>query len=173
MIAATRSAFSRRHVARRLLGHVRQLRRQGGGQASGRATDHAAATVTTASATAWYGLHNLARVSSRDKVLIHSATGGVGQAAIAMARAAGAKIFATAGSEDRRNLLRDMGIEHVYDSRSIDFADQIRKDTGGYGVDISSTPCPAPRSVSASNCWAVGGRFVEIGKRDIYDNTPT
>ena len=69
-------------------------------------------------------------------MLIHSATGGVGQAAIAIARAAGAEIFATAGSEERRELLRDMGIEHVYDSRSTDFAEQIRRDTDGYGVDI-------------------------------------
>ena len=69
-------------------------------------------------------------------MLIHSATGGVGQAAIAIARAAGAEIFATAGSEQRRELLRDMGIEHVYDSRSIEFAEQIRRDTDGYGVDI-------------------------------------
>ena len=81
-------------------------------------TDEQAAAVTTATATAWYGLHELARIRSGDKVLIHSATGGVGQAAIAIARAAGAEIFATAGSEQRRQLLRDMGIEHVYDSRS-------------------------------------------------------
>ena len=81
--------------------------------------DEQAAAVTTATATAWYGLHELARIKSGDKVLIHSATGGVGQAATAIARAAGAEIFATAGSEQRRQLLRDMGIEHVYDSRSM------------------------------------------------------
>ena len=65
-------------------------------------TDDQAAAVTTAHATAWYGLHDLARITSGDRVLIHSATGGVGQAAIAIARAAGAEIFATAGSEQRR-----------------------------------------------------------------------
>ena len=92
--------------------------------------------MSLAHATAWYGLHDLARIDSGDRVLIHSATGGVGQAAIAIARAAGAEIFATAGSEQRRELLRDMGIEHVYDSRSIEFAEQIRRDTDGYGVDI-------------------------------------
>ena len=64
--------------------------------------DDQAAAVTTATATAWYGLHDLARIETGDKVLIHSATGGVGQAAIAIARAAGAEIFATAGSEQRR-----------------------------------------------------------------------
>ena len=65
-------------------------------------TDDQAAAVTTAHATAWYGLHDLARITAGDKVLIHSATGGVGQAAIAIARAAGAEIFATAGSPQRR-----------------------------------------------------------------------
>ena len=99
-------------------------------------TDAEAAAVTTAHATAWYGLNELARIKADDKVLIHSATGGVGQAAIAIARAAGAEIFATAGSPKRRELLRDMGIEHVYDSRSIEFAEQIRHDTDGYGVDV-------------------------------------
>ena len=62
-------------------------------------TEQQAAAVTTAHATAWYGLQELARIGRRDKVLIHSATGGVGQAAIAIARAAGAEIFATAGSD--------------------------------------------------------------------------
>lgn len=134
-------------------------------------TDQAAAAVTTATATAWYGLHNLARISSRDKVLIHSATGGVGKAAIAIARAAGAQIFATAGSEERRRLLRDMGIEHVYDSRSTEFAEQIRKDTGGYGVDIVLNSLPGAAQRAGIELLAFGGRFVEIGKRDIYGDT--
>ena len=60
--------------------------------------DAQAAAVTTAHATAWYGLHDLGRIKAGEKVLIHSGTGGVGQAAIAIARAAGAEIFATAGS---------------------------------------------------------------------------
>ena len=60
----------------------------------------------------------------------------MGQAAIAIARAAGAEIFATAGSPHRRELLRDMGIEHVYNSRSTEFAELIRQDADGYGVDV-------------------------------------
>ena len=108
---------------------------------------------------------------SGDKVLIHSATGGVGQAAIAIARAAGAEIFATAGSRERRELLRDMGIEHVYDSRSTDFADQIRKDTDGYGVDIVLNSLPGAAQRAGLELLAFGGRFVEIGKRDIYGDT--
>ncbi len=127
--------------------------------------------MTTAHATAYYGLHDLARISRGDKVLIHSGTGGVGQAAIAIARAAGAEIFATAGSEQRRQMLRDMGIEHVYDSRSLEFADGIRRDTDGYGVDIVLNSVIGAAQRAGVELLAFGGRFVEIGKRDIYGDT--
>jgi polyketide synthase 3/4 len=130
-----------------------------------------AAAVPTASATAWYGLHDLARISSADKVLIHSGTGGVGQAAIAITRAAGAEVFATAGSPQRRQLLRDMGIEHVYDSRSTEFAELIRRDTDGYGVDIVLNSLPGAAQRAGLELLAFGGRFIEIGKRDIYGDT--
>ena len=133
--------------------------------------DDQAAAVSTAYATAWYGLHDLARISSRDKVLIHSATGGVGQAAIAIARAAGAEIFATAGSLQRRELLQEMGIEHVYDSRSTEFADLIRRDTDGYGVDIVLNSLTGLAQRAGLELLAIGGRFLEIGKRDVYANT--
>nr|WP_156687033.1 type I polyketide synthase [Mycobacterium sp. Marseille-P9652] len=134
-------------------------------------TDAQAAAVTTAHATAWYGLNDLARIKAGDKVLIHSGTGGVGQAAIAIARAAGAEIFATAGSEQRRQMLRDMGIEHVYDSRSVEFADQIRHDTDGYGVDIVLNSVTGAAQLAGLKLLSLGGRFVEIGKRDIYGDT--
>jgi polyketide synthase 5 len=133
--------------------------------------DDQAAAVTTAHATAYYGLHELARIGAGDRVLIHSATGGVGQAAIAIARAAGAEIFATAGSEKRRQILRDKGIEHVYDSRSVEFADLIRRDTDGYGVDIVLNSVIGAAQRTGVELLAFGGRFVEIGKRDIYGDT--
>ncbi len=134
-------------------------------------TDAQAAAVTTTHATAWYGLHDLARIKAGDKVLIHSATGGVGQAAIAIARATGAEIFATAGSEQRQQLLRANGIKHVYHSRSIEFADQIRRDTDGYGVDIVLNSLTGAAQLAGLKLLATGGRFVEIGKRDIYGDT--
>nr|WP_308124212.1 sulfolipid-1 biosynthesis phthioceranic/hydroxyphthioceranic acid synthase [Mycolicibacterium xanthum] len=130
-----------------------------------------AAAVATGYATAWFGLHDLARISAGDRVLVHSATGGVGQAAIAIARQAGAEIFATAGSPGRRQLLTDMGIEHVYDSRSTDFADEIRRDTDGYGVDIVLNSLIGPAQRAGIELLAFGGRFVEIGKRDVYEHT--
>src|SRR3954470_1600186 len=134
-------------------------------------SDGQAAAVTTAHATAWCGLHDLAKIESGEKVLIHSAMGGVGQAAIAIARAAGAEIFATAGSPQRRQMLRDMGIEHVYDSRSTEFAELIRRDTDGYGVDIVLNSLPGAAQRAGLELLAFGGRFIEIGKRDIYGDT--
>jgi polyketide synthase 5 len=130
-----------------------------------------AAAVTTAHATAWYGLHDLAKIEAGEKVLIHSGMGGVGQAAIAIARAAGAEIFATAGSPQRRQMLRDMGIEHVYDSRSTEFADAIRRDTNGGGVDIVLNSVTGAAQRAGIELLSFGGRFVEIGKRDIYGDT--
>jgi NADPH:quinone reductase-like Zn-dependent oxidoreductase/acyl carrier protein len=134
-------------------------------------TDDQAASVSTAHAIAWHGLHDQARITTGDRVLIHSATGGVGQAAIAIARAAGAEIFATAGSEQRRELLRDIGIEHVYDSRSTEFAGQIRRETSGYGVDIVLNSLPGGAQRAGLELLSIGGRFVEIGTHDVYANT--
>jgi polyketide synthase 5 len=133
-------------------------------------TDEQAAAASTAHATAWYALHDQARIAAGDRVLIHSATGGVGQAAIAIARAAGAEIFATAGSPQRRQLLRDMGIAHVYDSRSTEFAELIRRDTDGYGVDIVLNSLIGGAQRAGLDLLSIGGRFVEIGKRDVYAN---
>ena len=133
--------------------------------------DATAAAVPSAHATAWYSLHNLARIGTGDKVLIHSATGGVGQAAVAIAQAAGAEVYATAGSPERRKMLSDIGIDHVYDSRTIDFADQIRHDTDGYGVDVVLNSLPGAAQQAGLELLTFGGRFVEIGKRDIYGDT--
>jgi polyketide synthase 5 len=127
--------------------------------------------VPSAHATAWYGLHDLAHMDEGDKVLIHSATGGVGQAAVAMAKAVGAEIFATAGTPEKREMLRGMGIEHVYDSRSTEFAELIRKDTDGYGVDVVLNSLPGAAQQAGLELLAPSGRFVEIGKRDIYGDT--
>ena len=134
-------------------------------------TEAHAAAVSTPHAIAWYGLHDQARITTGDRVLIHSATGSVGRAAIAIARAAGAEIFATAGSKERRELLRDMGIQHVYDSHSSDFAEQIRRQTEGGGVDIVLNSLPGAAQRAGLEVLSIGGRFVEIGKGDVYANT--
>ncbi|MCK9893435.1 type I polyketide synthase [Frankia sp. AgB32] len=126
------------------------------------------AAIPAVYATVWYGLMDLSRLRSGERVLIHSATGGTGQAAIAVARYAGAEIYATAGSETRREWLRTQGIEHVYDSRSLEFADRIREDTGGAGVDVVLNSLTGAAQRASLDLLSFGGRFVEIGKRDIY-----
>jgi NADPH:quinone reductase-like Zn-dependent oxidoreductase/NAD(P)-dependent dehydrogenase (short-subunit alcohol dehydrogenase family)/acyl carrier protein len=128
------------------------------------------AAVPAVYATVWYGLMELSRLRAGDRVLIHSATGGTGQAAIAVARHVGAEIYATAGSEARREWLRTQGIEHVYNSRTLEFADRIRQDTGGAGVDVVLNSLTGAAQRASLDLLCFGGRFVEIGKRDIYRN---
>lgn len=131
-----------------------------------------AATLPIVFVTAWYGLHHLAQLQSGERVLIHAATGGVGLAAIQLARRIGAEVFATAGSPEKRGLSPRPGHPiRLTDSRSVAFAEQILADTGGQGVDVvlnSLTGAAIPAGLSV---LAPYGRFVEIGKRDVYDNT--
>lgn len=120
--------------------------------------------------TAFYGLRRVANLQAGERVLLHSATGGVGLAAIQVAQATGAEIYATAGSEEKRAHLRSLGIEHVYDSRSLSFADEIRRDTDGKGVDVVLNFLPGEAQQKSVGLLAPFGRFIEIGKRDIEEN---
>ena len=106
------------------------------------------------------------------RVLIHAAAGGVGLAAVALADSAGAEVFATAGSAEKRALLTSLGVEHVMDSRSLDFADEIhaahRRPGRRRRAELAQ---PATSSRRACAWSSRGGRFVEIGKRGIWDAT--
>jgi acyl transferase domain-containing protein/acyl carrier protein len=126
------------------------------------------AAIPAVYATAWYAINDLARLRPGERILIHSATGGTGQAALAIAQRIGAQVYATAGSEARRAWLRSEGIKHVYDSRSLEFADRIRDDTGGAGVDVVLNSLTGAAQRAGLDLLSFGGRFVEIGKRDIY-----
>ncbi|MEU6161411.1 SDR family NAD(P)-dependent oxidoreductase [Streptomyces sp. NPDC047130] len=130
-----------------------------------------AAALPCAYLTAWYCLWYLARVRPGEKVLIHSASGGTGLAALHLARACGAEVWATAGSEAKRDFLRGLGIEHVMDSRTLDFADQVRELTRGHGVDVVLNSLTGPAQSAGLELLTHGGRFIELGKRDIYANT--
>ena len=120
--------------------------------------------------TAWYALQELARISHGDRVLIHSAAGGVGMAAIHIAKLAGARVFATAGSQAKREMLLAMGVEAVYDSHSSGFGQQVREASGGDGVDVVLNSLAGPFLRESLDCLAPYGRFVELGKRDIEEN---
>ncbi len=128
-------------------------------------------TLFTASLTAHYALFDIARIQPGERVLIHSAAGGVGMAAVQMAMAAGAEVFATAGSSSKRSLLSALGVPHCYDSRSLEFAEEIMRDTGGEGIDIVLNSLAGEAIPKSFSCLRFGGRFIEIGKRDIYSNS--
>jgi NADPH:quinone reductase-like Zn-dependent oxidoreductase/acyl carrier protein len=130
-----------------------------------------AATMPVVFLTAYYALHHLARIRAGERVLIQSAAGGVGLAALQIAQHVGAEVFATAGSPEKQELLRLLGVQHVMDSRSLAFADQIMEITGGQGVDIVLNSLAGKAIAKGISCLAPYGRFLELGKRDIYQNS--
>ena len=129
-----------------------------------------ASTIPSAFSTAHYALNHVGRMRKGEKVFIHVATGGVGTAAVQLAQAAGAEIFATAGSPEKRQLLRDLGVQHVMDSRSLSFADDVMRITKGAGVDILLNSLPGDFITKGLDIMAPYGRFLEIGKRDVYED---
>lgn len=129
-----------------------------------------AAAVPLAFITAWYSLSYLARLARGETVLLHSAAGGVGGAAIQLAQRAGASILATAGTKEKREYLRQLGVPHVFDSRSLDFYNGVMQATDGRGVDVVLNSLSGRFITQSIKCLAPFGRFVELGKSDIYRN---
>ena len=129
----------------------------------------AAALATIPSAFVSAGLSfEMARLKAGDRVLIHTASGGVGLAAVQLAQSLGAEVFATA-SQPKQAYLRSLGIEHVFDSRTNDFGQEILEATGGFGVNMVLNSLTGPGFIEASlSCLADGGGFVEMGRRDIW-----
>ena len=130
----------------------------------------AAASIPVAFLTAYYALHDLARLEEDEWVLIQGGAGGVGLAAIQIAQWRGAKIIATAGTDEKRNLLRTLGVEHVFDSRSLDFVDQVM-DLTGDGIDCILNSLFGEAMERGIELLKPFGRFLELGKRDYYGNT--
>ena len=127
----------------------------------------AAATTPAAMLTARLAF-DWASLCAGDRVLIHAASGGVGLAAVQLAQKCGAIVHATA-STYKRAMLHTMGVDHVYDSRTTEFADQILADTDGKGVDVVLNSLTNEGFVAATvRATARNGRFAEIAKRDIW-----
>ncbi len=126
------------------------------------------AALPLAYVTAIYALETLGRIRRGERVLIHAATGGVGLAAVAVARRVGAEIFATAGSDAKRDHLRALGVTHVMNSRTTDFAAEVLAATGGRGVDLVLNSLSGQAIAQSLAVLAPRGRFLEIGKSDIY-----
>ena len=132
----------------------------------------AAATVPTVFLTVYYALKQLADVQPGERVLIHGAAGGVGIAAIQLARHMGAEIFATAGTDEKRTFVQLLGADHVLDSRSLEFAEDILRLTDGEGVDVVLNSLAGEAMRRSLDVLKPFGRFLELGKRDFFENTP-
>ncbi len=130
-----------------------------------------AVTLPNAFATAWHSLVVAGGVKRSDRVLIHSAASGVGLMAVQIARHLGATVFATAGSESKRDYLRSIGVERVFDSRALGFASEVLRATDGRGVDLVLNSLAGEFIPAGLSTVAQGGRFIEIGKTGIWDES--
>ncbi|AEW98243.1 type I polyketide synthase [Streptantibioticus cattleyicolor] len=132
----------------------------------------AAATLPTAFLTAHHALQQCAALTEDDTVLVHAAAGGVGLAAVHLAQRAGARVIATAGTPAKRSLLRLLGVEHVLDSRTLDFAEQVADLTDGRGVDVVLNSLPGEARLRGLHLLAPQGRFIELARRDAERDAP-
>lgn len=130
-----------------------------------------ASAIPVAWLTADHAMNTCARLRDDESILIHAASGGVGLAAIEVAQELGVEVFATAGSDLKRDHVRSMGVKHVHDSRSLNFVSEIANLTearGEPGIDAILNSLPGEAIPAGMSLLRVGGRFLEIGKRDIY-----
>ena len=112
--------------------------------------------------------YDLAQLKAGERVLIHAGAGGVGLAAIQLAHAAGAEVFATA-SAPKQAYLHSLGVQHVFDSRQTKFGREILEATGGAGVHVVLNSLTGEGFIEASlSCLASGGRFIELARVNIY-----
>ncbi|MFC6937020.1 SDR family NAD(P)-dependent oxidoreductase [Actinomadura yumaensis] len=129
-----------------------------------------AATMPVAFATVHHALETVARLREGETVLVHGGAGAVGLAVVQHARLRGARVIATAGSDIKRDLLRCLGVRHVFNSRTLDFAADVTRATGGRGVDVVVNSLAGEGLTRSTELLAPGGRFIELGKRDLVED---
>ena len=127
-----------------------------------------AATIPVTFLTAYYTLHQLAKIKTGEKVLIHSGAGGVGQAAIQLAQQVGAEVFVTA-SPGKWKFLQSLGVKYLFNSRNLDFAPEIIDITQGEGVDIVLNSLGGEFIPQSLSLLKENGRFLEIGKVGVWN----
>lgn len=127
----------------------------------------AAGGIAITFSTVEYALADLARLAPGELLLVHGAAGGTGLAAVQLARACGARVFGTAGTQAKRDMLRDLGVERVFNSRSLRFVDEIHEATQGAGVDVVLNSLAGEGLLKSLETLKDFGRFVELGRRDI------
>ncbi len=129
-----------------------------------------AASIPTVFLTSYFALHYVANLKMNETVLIHTATGGVGLAAIQVARWLGSKILVTAGTEEKRNYMQSMGFDAPMSSRTLSFADEILERTDGKGVDVILNTLAGEAANKGIKILKTFGRFLQIDKKDIAQN---
>ncbi|MGG7519392.1 SDR family NAD(P)-dependent oxidoreductase [Allorhizobium undicola] len=127
-----------------------------------------AASIPVVFLTAYYAMHELGRIRAGETILIHGAAGGVGLAALQVAKHFGATVIATAGTREKRAFLETLGADHVFDSRSLGFVEDVRRVTGGEGVDLVLNSLFGEAMEKSLSLVKPFGRFLELGKRDYY-----
>mmetsp|Transcript_16138 Transcript_16138/g.56290 ORF Transcript_16138/g.56290 Transcript_16138/m.56290 type:complete len:2677 (-) Transcript_16138:165-8195(-) len=131
-----------------------------------------AVSGTCVYATAWLGLKWMARIAKGDRVLIHSAAGGVGLAAVHLCLRQGCIVYATASTPEKRELLLSLGVTAVFNSRNVaNFEEGVQAATGGDGVDIVLNSLSGEAIPASLRLLRPFGRFIEFGKRDQYEDT--
>lgn len=122
-----------------------------------------AAAFTLIFQTAWFGLHRRAHLQSGETLLVHAGAGGVGSAAIQVGKAAGATVIATAGSDEKTEVCRQLGADHAINYKTEDFAEQVKRLTGGRGADVVFDPVGGDVYDRSTKCIAFEGRIVIVG----------
>jgi NADPH2:quinone reductase len=123
--------------------------------------DGAAFTITYQ--TGWFGLHRRANLKAGETLLVHAGAGGVGSAAIQLGKAAGATVIATAGSDEKVAVCRELGADHAINYKTQDFAEDVEKITGGRGADVVYDPVGGDVYDRSTKCIAFEGRIVIVG----------
>ncbi len=129
------------------------------------------ATLPVVGLTVVYALDLVARLQPDETILIHGGAGGVGLMAIQYAKSIGARIIATAGSDEKRDFLRLLGVDCVSDSRTLQFEEDVMTFTDGAGVDVVLNSLAGDAMLASLDVLKPFGRFVEIGKRDFETNS--
>ncbi|KAF9823811.1 hypothetical protein SFRURICE_006662 [Spodoptera frugiperda] len=135
-----------------------------------------AATVPVAYGTVYYAMVMVGQIQRGESILIHAGSGGVGQAAINVALYYGCEVFTTVGTAEKRAFIKKLFPQlkdsHIGNSRDTSFEDMIRRETNGKGVDMVLNSLSDDKLQASVRCLAYRGRFLEIGKFDISNNTP-
>jgi NADPH2:quinone reductase len=113
--------------------------------------------------TGWFGLHRRAHLQAGETLVVHAGAGGVGSAAIQLGKAAGAIVIATAGSDEKVGICRQLGADHAVNYKTQDFVEEVNKITRGRGADVVFDPVGGDVYDRSTKCIAFEGRIVLVG----------